>query len=68
MLNFVSTKNLVLNSNCWALWATSFYKNVYTYFCQEGIHQCTANKYRAETLINASRFINKFDHRHTKTA
>jgi len=31
-------------------------------YSQEGIHYCTAHKYSTETVINASRLINKFDH------
>jgi len=31
-------------------------------FYQERIHCCTAHKYSTETVINASRLINKFDH------
>jgi len=42
---------------------TSFLpKRTYVSFPQEGIHYCTAHKYSTETVINASRFINKHDY------
>jgi len=43
-------------------------KRIYVSFCQEGTHHCRAHKYSTETVINASRLINKFDDHHTKTA
>jgi len=36
-------------------------KYIRVYFYQEGIHYCTAHKYSTETVIDASRFINRFD-------
>jgi len=35
---------------------------MYISFYQEGIHYCEAHTYSTETVINASRLINKFDH------
>ena len=61
MPNFVSTKNLVLNSNWWTLWATYLFyqKRIYVSFYQDGIHYCTAHKYSAEAENSAYRLINK---------
>jgi len=40
-----------------------FTKKVYMrILSKEEIHYCTARKYSTETVINASRLINKFDH------
>jgi len=65
IVNFVSTKNPVLI-------ATGLYYELHTFFyqkcimriffCQEGIHYCTAHKYSTESVIDASRLINTFDH------
>ena len=39
------------------------YQNcMFVSFYQVRIHYCTAHKYSAETVINASRLINKFDY------
>jgi len=52
------------NSNWWTLWATYLFyqKRAYVSYGQEGIYYCAAHKYSTETVINASRLINKFDH------
>ena len=44
---------------------TKKYKRIYFY--QEGIHYCTAHKYSTDTVIDASRFMNRFDHCYTYT-
>jgi len=64
MVDFVSTKNRELKSKWSTLCLRIFFtKKVCTrIFYQEEIHYCTALKYSTETVINAFRLINKFDH------
>jgi len=63
-MNFIRTKNVVLNSNWCTLWASYllYQKGTYVSFYQEGMYYCTAHKYSTESVINACRLINVFDH------